>query len=276
MNIHYLPGTGTDILRRIEEWAFSSEEKCIFWLNETADTRKSISRTVARSFGSRNALGASFFFKRREEDRPRALRLFPKIARRLLTSIRPLLPCIEQAVQNDPAIATKAIKDQFDKLLRCSVPILVIVIDALDEFDGDNDLRLFLTSRPELVIRLGFSKIPTDDHQDLILHNIPRELINHDISLFLTPRISELEEELEPSLPLPEDWLGETNLQRLVAISFPLFIIQVAATICRMFKDPSWDPIDSLTEILLRGNTSNIRGVDPSSSTKASDSRFQH
>ncbi|KAJ5727842.1 hypothetical protein N7493_005662 [Penicillium malachiteum] len=194
--------------------------------------------------------------------------------------------CIEQAFQNNPAIAIKAIKNQFDKLLlqpliavnladSSSIPTVVIVIDALDECDGDNDIqlilqllpyprvlssihiRLFLTSRPELVIRLGFSKIPTHDHQDLILNDIPRELIKQDTSLFLTRRSTELKEELELSRPLPEDWLGETDLQRLVAIpSFPLFII--AATICRMLKDHSWDPIDSLAEILLRCNTSNI------------------
>ncbi|KAJ6013619.1 hypothetical protein N7540_008210 [Penicillium herquei] len=285
-----LPGTRTDILHRIEEWAFSSEEQCIFWLCGMAGTGKStISRTVASSFNSRNALGASFFFKRGEEDRARALKLFPTIARQLSMSIRPLLPLIEKAVQNDPAIATKAIKEQFDKLLlqpllalkladSPSIPTVVIVIDALDECEGDKDIglilqflpqlrmltsiriRLFLTSRPELALRLGFSKIANRDHQDLILHDIPREIIKHDISLFLDHRISELKEELKCSLPLPEEWPGETDFQRLVEMSLPLFIF--AATICRIFKDPSWDPIDSLAEILLRESTSNIRGID--------------
>ncbi|KAJ5729015.1 uncharacterized protein N7483_003523 [Penicillium malachiteum] len=260
-----LPGTRTDILRRIEEWAFSSEEKCIFWLNGMAGTGKStISRTVASSFNSRNALGASFFFKRGEEDRARALKLFPTIARQLSRSIRPLLPCIERAIQNDPAIATKAIKEQFDKLLlqpllavkladSSPIPTVVIVIDALDECEGDNDIRLILQLLPQL-------RMLSSVRIRLFLTSRPEEIIKHDISLFLDHRISELKEELEDSLPLPEEWPGETDFQRLVSISLPLFIF--AATICRIFKDPSWDPIDSLAEILLRGNTSNIRGMD--------------
>ena len=77
----------------------------------------------------------------------------------------------------------------------------VIVIDALDECDSEDDkdirvilrllpqvqkstsvqLRFLLTSRPELPIRLGFTEI-MDAHQDLVLHEIPRPVIERDIS----------------------------------------------------------------------------------------------
>lgn len=58
-----LPGTRTQLLRQITEWATSPQEKCIFWLNGMAGTGKStISRTVAKSFSQTKSLGASFFF----------------------------------------------------------------------------------------------------------------------------------------------------------------------------------------------------------------------
>jgi hypothetical protein len=247
-----------------------------------AGTGKStISRTVAASFSQTKSLGASFFFKRGEGDRGNATKLFPTLARQLALSIPQMIPDIQKAVHDDPGIATKAIKEQFDKLLLqpllrlkpSDLPIrtLMIVIDALDECEGDNDvqlvlqllpqlqmssivrLRVFLTSRPELPIRLGISRIANHDHKDLVLHEIPEEVIKHDISLFLSHRLSEIRKERS----LPINWPGEANLQKLVALSHPLFIF--AATICRLFEDPYWDPLDSLTEVLAhRDKISNL------------------
>lgn len=204
------------------------------------------------------------------------MKLFPTIARQLAISIPQLIPGIQKAILDDPSIAARAMKEQFDKLLLqpllnlnlSDFPIrtVVIVLDALDECEGDNDIRLilqllpqlqkpnavrlrvFLTSRPELPVCLGFSKIANHDHKDLILHEIPKEVIEHDILLFLDHRLSEIRTERA----LPTHWPGETSLQNLVALSVPSFIF--AATICRIFEDPYWDPVDSLTEILAHRN----------------------
>ena len=143
---------------------------------------------------------------------------------------------------------------------------MVIVIDALDECDVDNDMRLvlqllprlqetkavrlrvFLTSRLEWPIFQEFSKITRREHEDLILHQIPEPVIEHDISLFFKHRLSALR--MDRSLPI--DWPGDANFQNLVALSVPLFIF--AATICRIFEYPQWDPVDSLYEILIHRN----------------------
>ena len=86
----------------------------------------------------------------------------------------------------------------------------VIVVDALDECENEDDirtvlqlwsrlpvnntvrLRLFLTSRPELVIRLGFKKMSVDSYHDLILHEIPRPIVQRDILTFLIDTLAEV------------------------------------------------------------------------------------
>jgi hypothetical protein len=45
-------------------------------------------------------------------------------------------------------------------------------------------LRIFLTSRPELPIRLGFSEVQSS-YQDLVLHEIPADIVKHGIAVFL-------------------------------------------------------------------------------------------
>ncbi|CEO59702.1 hypothetical protein PMG11_04369 [Penicillium brasilianum] len=187
-----LEGTRTDILHKISEWAFSPHERSIFWLQGMAGTGKStISRTVANSLKHTHHLGASFFFKRGEEDRGNAKKIFPTLIKQLMLRISGLKSGVQKALDHDPEIATKSLKEQFEQLLL--QPLLnlnqlgrhpqtaVIVIDALDECDHDQDirtiirllpilqrakvirLRIFLTSRPELPINLGFSDIA--DHK---------------------------------------------------------------------------------------------------------------
>ncbi|KZL68320.1 vegetative incompatibility protein HET-E-1, partial [Colletotrichum tofieldiae] len=42
-------------------------------------------------------------------------------------------------------------------------------------------VRVFLTSRSELQVTLGFRDIPEESHQDVLLQNIPNAFIEHDI-----------------------------------------------------------------------------------------------
>lgn len=226
---------------------------------------------MARKFQQKGLLGASFFFKRGEGDRGNATKLFSTITRQLLDKNPELQPAVIRAIQDDPKISSKPLKEQFEKLLLQPLQgldsavhkssVLVIVIDALDECDNDNDirailqllprvqestsiqLRVFVTSRPELPIRLGFRAIGTD-HQDLILHEVPEPIIAQDISLFLKHKLGTIRQERT----LPLDWPGNANFQTLVTMSVPLFIF--AATVCRVFEDQNLDPMQCLTDIL--------------------------
>ncbi|KAJ5370787.1 uncharacterized protein N7496_006879 [Penicillium cataractarum] len=266
-----LPGTRTELLSKIQEWAISPEGKCMFWLSGVAGTGKStICRTVARRLKQDRLLAATFFFKRGEGDRGNATKFFTTVSRRIAKSTPELRLLIQNALSEDTDIATRSLKHQFDTLLlqpiqelrksNSHIPTRVIVIDALDECDPDDDiqvilqllpqlrealsLRIFLTSRPELPIRLGFSEMSDDAYQNLVLHQIPETVIAHDITLFLDHRLLKIRK----NQSLPNDWPGSTNIQALVALSVPLFIF--IATLCRMFEDPHWDPVDSLDEVL--------------------------
>jgi hypothetical protein len=183
MHAKCLPGTRSDILRQIKEWAESPHGKCIFCLNGMAGTRKStISWIISRHFEEQGALGASFFFKKGEEDQGNARRLFPTLVKQLATSIPQLIPSIQEAIVDDANISDRALREQFERLLlqpllnmkETLTTAVVIVIDALDECDQEDDvgfilrllprvqrsnsvkLQFLLTSRPDLPIQFGF------------------------------------------------------------------------------------------------------------------------
>lgn len=250
------PETRIDLLRQIQEWAGDPKQKCIFWLNGMAGTGKStISRTIAQYFMEKGQLGASFFFKRGERDRSTAKMFFTTICAQLLLQIPALISHVETAIKDDPYISEKRMKDQFDKLLlqpllslnRIELTTTIIVIDALDECEQKDDiriilqllpqvqkcrslrLRIFLTSRPELPIRLGLEQ--NDDHQDLVLHELPIPVIEHDIRLFLEYKFSMIKK----SRKISGDWPGENTFNALVRMAVPLFIF--AATICRFIEE---------------------------------------
>lgn len=269
-----LQGTRTELLQQIKEWAFSPNTKCLFWLNGMAGTGKStISRTVAKSLKETKHLGASFFFKRGEGDRGNATRLFPTLAKQLVLNFPGLIAGLQKALHDDPDIASKSLKEQFDKILlqpllefnqldEQSPHTAVIVIDALDECEHDQDvrtiirllpslqkapairLRVFLTSRPELSIRLGFLEIANHDYQDLALHGISRKATEHDIYLFLKDRFAKIRNDRNIS----RDWPSDDVIQQLVGMSVPLFIC--AATVCRYIENLKWEPVLRLTELL--------------------------
>jgi hypothetical protein len=69
------------------------------------------------------------------------------------------------------------------------------------------------------------------EHQDFVLHNVPPEIVNHDISLFLEYNLGIIRQELT----LGTDWPGEVVLRQLVLYACGLFIW--ASTACRFIRD---------------------------------------
>ncbi|KAF2456580.1 hypothetical protein BDY21DRAFT_287791, partial [Lineolata rhizophorae] len=266
-----LPNTRIELLHHIRGWVNDENGKPIFWLNGAAGTGKStIARTVARMFAGQRQLGASFFFKRGEGERGKAKRFLTTIATQLAIRVPELRPGITKAIDADPAISDKTLKNQFDQLIlqpllevgNLPALVLIVVIDALDECEQDSDirailqllsrtkglkpvsLRILVTSRPELHIRLGFRRMPDGTYEDLILHDVSKETIEHDIRVYLEYELTRIRE--ERSLPL--DWPGQRCVQTLVNMAVPLFIF--AATLCRFVGEPSGNPRRRLQDIL--------------------------
>ncbi|PQE24884.1 WD40 YVTN repeat-like-containing protein [Rutstroemia sp. NJR-2017a WRK4] len=268
-----LPDTRVDLLQEIYEWADGRDERCIFWLNGLAGTGKStIARTVARTYFDQNRLGASFFFSRGGGDVGHASKFFTSLAVQLAYNIPSLQHYISDAITERSDIASHSFRDQWRQLVlrplsrldgSLSPSSYVLIIDALDECDNENDiqmilqllamarelktiqLRVFLTSRPEIPIRYGFNQIPSTERQGFVLHSIPLEIVDRDIFFFLKHHLELIGQynEHEPG------WPGSEAIQRLVNAASGLFIW--AATACRFIRGGF---IEERLHLLLEGN----------------------
>jgi hypothetical protein len=277
-NARCLPNTRTELLDEITTWANNKDGKSIFWLSGMAGTGKStIARTVAESFASRGQLGASFFFKKGEGERGNASRFFTTIATDLVACEPGMLSGIRKTLDEDSTISHRALRDQFEKLIlqpllgikqaRSRTLARVVVIDALDECEREEDirailqllaktkdvqpvpLRIVVTSRPELHIRLGFQAMPNSTYQDLVLHEVPIRTIEHDIRLFLEHELGVIRTERK----LASDWPATHQILTLVELAVPLFIY--AATVCRYVNTKGRDPKKYLNKVLEYGRS---------------------
>jgi hypothetical protein len=254
-----LKQTRVDVLKQITTWADWGDERCIFWLNGMAGTGKStLARTVARKYYDQNRLGASFFFSKGGGDVGNAGKFFTSIAVQLANTSAALRRCICEAIAEHSDIANQSLRDQWNQLIlrplskqeADSLPSpFLIVVDALDECEGENDirailqllvdaralrttrLRIFITSRPEISIRLNFRAIPEICYYDLVLHDVSRAIVDNDISVFFKHNLGIIREKCS----LPADWPDEQSITRLVHSAGGLFIW--AATACRFIYD---------------------------------------
>ena len=267
-----LPDTRTDLLHQLQEWS-KDKDRCIFWLNGMAGTGKStIARTIAQSFRSQKSLGASFFFSRGTGDIGNAAKFVTTIAHQLAGMSTSIKHHICEAIAANPNIAQLGLRNQWKELIiqpiakaKHQVSSLSLVIDALDECEREQDVKLILqlfvemkdlstvdcgvvvTSRPEIPIRLGFRGMPEVVHQDLSLHGIPRSVVEHDISLFLKHELWEV-----GKLHSLRNWPEEEKIDQLLRASDCLFIY--AATVCRFVGDPKWLP-DHRLDLIQNGES---------------------
>jgi WD40 repeat protein len=272
------PNTRMKVLDKIDKWANNKDGEHIFWLYGKAGTGKStISRTVAATLDEREALGASFFFKRNIKDGTKAKSLFTTIAAQLVRQLPPLAQPVKNAMK-DPSIFEKSIEQLFDELVlkplrevqgKAPLKTMVVVIDALDECDQATDvicqlqkvklpsiplklppipLKFFVASRPEYQSPDSFSRIKEkQDLQDC-------KETTTDICGFLEIQLEKIRKghpEIRKKHPELGSWPDRTNVQTLLEMAIPLFIF--AATACRFIGDPrngGGEPDDRLETIL--------------------------
>lgn len=253
-----LSNTRAELLRDIEQWVNGDDGKCILWLNGLAGTGKStVARTIARNHYESGDLAASFFFSRGGGDRIDADKFVTTIARQLANKVPSVRDHICEAIKKQEDIANHTLRDQWEHLIvgplrklgdDFSPSPLLIVVDALDECDQERDieliikvlatarsldnirLRILITSRPDILIRHLFHKIPETDRKVLVLHEISPELVDRDIGIYFEEWFSALRGERG----FEHDWPGIQIVKRLVEVSCGLFIW--ASTACRFIR----------------------------------------
>jgi hypothetical protein len=120
-----------------------------------AGTGKStIARTIASEFQEQGRLAASFCFSRGEGDLGHAAKLISTMAFQLLKVSPTLNRNIRQAIDWHPDISKLSFRDQWKHLIYTPLsmltrdefkyPTILLVIDALDECEGKNDVKLII------------------------------------------------------------------------------------------------------------------------------------
>lgn len=266
-----LPDTRMELRRLIVAWIQDPKGARVFWLNGFAGTGKStISRTTASDLSKQNLLAASFFFARGRGDISHAGKFFTTVARQLAESIPALRPLIAKAIEDHFDIDKQGLDEQWKHLIFEPLSMLkpgeartlVLVVDALDECEGEDDIRVilqllaqagsittvdfrvFITSRPDAPVRLGFRNMTGTPHEGYVLHDIAPSIVDHDIAIFLRHKLAAIQHGRDIDGCWPED----LAIEKLVLKAAGLFIH--AATTCRFVQDSDFDPRDKLDQII--------------------------
>jgi len=280
-----LKSTRVELLSDIEGWVQDPGSAQFFWMQGVAGTGKStVARTIAGILHDHQILGASFFFKRNHAERGSADLFFATVAIQLAHRIPGLDGVIAKLLDNEIGVYRKGIHAQFRDLvltplqatsqLRQAIHLeLVIIVDALDECDDEGDrkgdtkhlleclaqlkginglrLRVIVTSRLEFPVEIGFAALGPDAHDDILLHELPRNEIERDIRIFIEAEFQELRHTLfqrRRREVLRDGWPGDDVVQDLTKRSVPLFIF--ASTVCSFVADGRFTPQDQLKKVL--------------------------
>jgi hypothetical protein len=210
---------------------------------------------VARRYHDRQRLAASFFFVRGGGDVGHAGKFVTSIAVQLALNVPASRQHISDAVAERRDIVSQSLRDQWRHLVLRPLSKLhepepyMVVVDALDECNNDNNiriivqllaeaqsltgarLRVFMTSRPHEPIRYGFVQVPHTEHQDFALHRVSPLVVNNDIRLFLEHELRSTTQKRR----LGTDWPGAQVIAQLVESASHLFIW--AETACRFIEN---------------------------------------
>jgi hypothetical protein len=249
---------------------------------------------VARRYHDKR-LAASFFFSRGGGDIGHASKFATSIAVQFAHRVPAVRQHISDAVAERSDIASQSLRDQWQHLVLGPLSKLhesksyIVVVDALDECDNENDvriivqllaearsllagarLRVFLTSRPEVPIRYGFRQIVDTEHKDVVLHDISPSIVEHDIELFLKYHLRIIAKECYQG----DNWPGVETIRLLVQSACGLFIW--AATACRFIQEGRHFVADRLRAVLKDSSldSSSLTG-NSSSEDSCTDGRFE-
>ncbi|CAE6529242.1 unnamed protein product [Rhizoctonia solani] len=258
-------GTRKQVFQDLDAWYASSSR--LMWMNGMAGTGKTtIAYTYAKVLSDRQKPVACFFCFRTEPECRDVRRIVPTIVRQLAELSKAFRGQLCDSLKKNSALAgSTSVSHQFEHLLEApfkGVSLsedIVVIIDALDECDEQDAVKLFLehlvscaeglplkflvTSRPEPWIH-GVMKLPRDPKLDMTvisLHDIDKKVVQEDIRLYLEQKFKPM------SSPLSDE-----QLTLLVEQCGTLFIY--AVTLVRYIKPgdesfPSEDRLDSVLRL---------------------------
>ena len=253
-----------------------SRKSNVLWFNGPAGSGKTaIAQSLCKLCVAAQWLAGSFFFSRYAPGRSNAEFLCPTISFALSYAIPDVGKIIDMVVANDPSIPTKALEIQLQKLIleplqqvsESEQPI-VIIIDGLDECDGENVqsniLRLLgsvfqrpsvgrcervcfiVTSRPEPWIHDEFTIEPLSSTTRQIFLGQTSEA-NDDIRTFFRVGFTEIHDSPKHRLTMlnvPKPWPSYSVVDDLVDKASGQFIYP--ATVLKFVGDPNYRPTDRL------------------------------
>ncbi|KAJ2934559.1 hypothetical protein H1R20_g2545, partial [Candolleomyces eurysporus] len=276
-----IPGSRVSLLSMLLVWATDPSSPHLFWLSGLAGTGKTtVSKTFCSQLNNRGLLGASFFCTLKESDKMDVYLIIPTLAR-ILAEKRPQFgDALEETLESDDSCRNPTemeLKDQYLKLILlpaektfASDELLVLGVDALDECEDQDAVRLFiaaivsqkptialkffLTSRPEISLRESFES--STHHGWLRLHDIEADIVRADILLYLNDRfksISLVYNCYQANWPPPE-------IQTIANVSGTLFII--AATMVTYIGTYSGNRLKRFQELGRPSSNVQLSGIE--------------
>ena len=277
-----LPGTRTHVLGSIVTWISHEAIRQVFWLNGMAGTGKTtIAKSVAHFAAINGQLGASFFCSRDSTDRSNVKLIFPTLAAQLSEIIPEFHAQLMKSIKKK-GIGQALPSEQFETLIIEPLQTsslhghsIVIVIDALDECNGEVSsstileafsihinkapfLKVIVTSRPEPALHYAFQEDSLQIRSTCFyLHDVELNRVNDDIRLFLRLRLREMAEDRRWT---SSNWPPDQLVERLVQQASGLFIF--ASTLCK-FVESTDDLEEQLEEIAqLTTSDNGYLGID--------------
>jgi hypothetical protein len=232
------------------------QQSRILWLNGSAGTGKTtIAYTVAQYCNDRKpgVLGASFFCSRDDANCSNPQFIFTTIAYQLSFFNSQFAAEVSKVLKAAPDIGYASVQYQLEELIvnplrvaRDSFTRCIVILDALDEckdtanvltalsshIEELSPLQFLVTSRPENRIRMAFTL--QDLHHNtkqLLLHQVKLELVEQDISHYLSLKLVETRRKYE----IKDSWPAPSSIDSLAKLSSGLFIF--AATSIKYIED---------------------------------------
>ncbi|KIM36450.1 hypothetical protein M413DRAFT_78184 [Hebeloma cylindrosporum] len=276
------PQTRRAILQKIMDWISDPDNVELFiWIFGPAGGGKTaIAQTIAELCAATGHLAASFFFSRTVAGMKDFNQFIPTLAYQLALHIPEIREDISLAIENDPAVFSRALATQMQVLILQPLNAAandpskkqtieyrkrVIVLDGLDECGDGRSQRevldvlsaqvrlmevpiiFLITSRPEQQIRIAFSK-PELDCQTLAIALDENLNPDDDIQVYLEDEFWEIKMHHPSGHKLPVRWPSEDDIRQIVRKSSGQFIY--AATVMK-FMDCHRQPLAKRLKIIL-------------------------